>query len=172
MMKTLITLRDSDVILGSAVVGDSTDFNRREASRAVVSDSDGKIALLYVGLDTYHKLPGGGIDPGEDVRTALERELLEEIGCRAEVTGEIGETIEYRNELKLLQTSFCFTATQVGVKGEPDFTEKELREQYSIVWTDSVNSAIELLEQDEPKSYVGKFIQKRDLAILKAVNDQ
>jgi 8-oxo-dGTP diphosphatase len=166
-MRNILTIHEQDIVPNAPVI-DTNNFRRREASRAVVSDSAGKIALLRVGLYGYHKLPGGGIDEGEDIPTALERELLEEIGCRAEVTGEVGEVVEYRDQFELLQTSYCFTATQVGEKGKPDFTEKELREQFSIVWANNIDSAITLLEQDEPTNYEGKFINVRDLALLKA----
>jgi 8-oxo-dGTP diphosphatase len=170
-MKRILTIHEQDIVPEAPVI-DTRNFRKREAARAVVSDNAGKIALLRVGLYNYHKLPGGGIDEGEDVPTALERELLEEIGCKAEVTGEVGEIIEYRNQFELEQISYCFVATQIGEKGEPDFTEKELREQFSVVWTDNIDSAIALLEQDKPTNYEGRFIQKRDLALLKAAKEQ
>ncbi len=170
-MKNILTIHEQDINPDAPAI-ETGNFRNREAARAVVSDSAGKIALLRVGLHDYHKLPGGGIDDGEDVPTALERELLEEIGCKAEVTGEVGEIIEYRDQFELKQTSYCFIAKQIGEKGEPDFTEKELREQFSIVWTDNIDTAISLLEQDQPTNYEGKFIQKRDLALLKATKAQ
>jgi 8-oxo-dGTP diphosphatase len=169
-MKNLLTIREQDIVPDAPVV-DTANFRKREASRAVVSDSDGKVALLRVGLYDYHKLPGGGIDEGEDIPTALERELLEEIGCKAEVTGEVGEIVEYRDQFELVQTSYCFTATLVGEKGDPDFTEKELREQFSIVWADDIDGAIALLEQDVPTNYEGKFIKVRDMALLNAAKE-
>lgn len=170
-MKNILTIHEQDIIPEAPVIN-TANFRKREAARAVVSDNAGKIALLRVGLYDYHKLPGGGIDEGEDIPAALERELLEEIGCKAEVTGEVGEIIEYRDQFDLEQTSYCFTATQIGEKGDPDFTEKELREQFSIVWAENIDSAIALLEQDNPANYEGKFIQKRDLALLRAAKEQ
>ena len=132
-MNTLLTIREQDITPGAPVT-DSAGYRRREAARAVVFDSSGKVALLHVGLHGYHKLPGGGIDAGEDARAALARELSEEIGCKAEVTGEIGRIVEYRDQYKLEQISYCFIAAQIGEKGVPDFTDKELQEQFSIVW--------------------------------------
>lgn len=170
-MNKILTIHEQDIV-SDAPIADTANFRTREASRAVVSDSAGKVALLRVGLYDYHKLPGGGIDEGEDIPTALERELLEEIGCKAEVTGEVGEIVEYRDQFELVQTSYCFTATQVGEKGDPDFTDKELREQFSIVWADNIDSAITLLEQDEPTNYEGKFIKVRDLALLQAARQK
>ncbi|MBP6917065.1 NUDIX domain-containing protein [Candidatus Saccharibacteria bacterium] len=170
-MKTILIINNQDIDPGAPFV-DTRIFRNRKAARAVVFDNTGKIALLKVGLYKYHKLPGGGIEEGEDVQTALERELLEEIGCKAEVTSEIGEIIEYRDQFELKQTSYCFIAKQIGIKGEPNFTEKELREQFSIVWVSDIHAAISLLEQDLPTNYEGKFIQRRDLTSLKTARDQ
>lgn len=169
-MRTVLTIREQ-VIVPDAPVVDTAHFGKREAARAVVSDDAGKIALLHVGLHDYHKLPGGGIDEGEDISTALERELLEEIGCKAEVSGGLGVIVEYRDQYELEQTSYCFTARQVGEKGDPEFTEKELNEKFSIVWTDDIESAISLLEQDNPTNYEGKFIKVRDLTLLRVAKE-
>lgn len=169
-MKRILTIQEQDISPEAPTV-DNSNFRKREAARAVVSDSDGRVALLRVGLHGYHKLPGGGVDEGEDVPTALERELLEEIGCKAEITGEVGEIIEYRDQFEMVQTSYCFTANQVGEKGKPDFTEKELKEQFSIVWANDIDEAITILENDEPTNYEGKFIKVRDLALLQAAKE-
>lgn len=118
----------------------------REASRAIVSDDMGAIALLHVTRDDYYKLPGGGIDAGENPLKALERELLEEIGCRAIVTSELGTVLEQRYYQNMTQISHCFTATVVGEKGEPDYTEKERAAGFEIVWTKNLNEAITLLK--------------------------
>ncbi|CAL9340635.1 hypothetical protein SUDANB121_00273 [Nocardiopsis dassonvillei] len=57
---------------------------RRMASYGVVTDPAGRIMLSLIadgfpGAGTWH-LPGGGVDAGEDVRSALRREVLEETG--------------------------------------------------------------------------------------------
>lgn len=169
-MKKIIEIREQDINSDAPSV-DASQFRRREAARAVVTDDAGRVALLHVGLHGYHKLPGGGMDQGEDISTALERELLEEIGCKAEVTTELGETTEYRDQFELVQTSYCFIAKQIGDKQEPNFTDKEISEKFSIVWADNIDSAIATLRQDQPANYEGKFIQKRDLAVLNLARD-
>lgn len=166
-MKNILVIHERDIV-PDAVSVDRSNFSTRAVARAVVIDDMGRIALLHVGLYGYHKLPGGGIEGEEDMFKALERELMEEIGCRATITGEVGEITEYRDQFSLKQTSYCFIARQVGERGVPDFTEEERQEQFSVIWADHIDSAISLLEQDAPTNYEGKFIRKRDLAVLKA----
>lgn len=57
---------------------------RRMASYGIVTDPAGRIMLSLIadgfpGAGTWH-LPGGGVDAGEDVRSALRREVHEETG--------------------------------------------------------------------------------------------
>ncbi|CAM3796768.1 NUDIX hydrolase [Nocardiopsis gilva] len=59
---------------------------RRFASYGIVTDAAGRILLSKIApgfpaAGCWH-LPGGGVDDGEDVRAALERELFEETGQR------------------------------------------------------------------------------------------
>ncbi len=145
-------------------------FGHRRAARAIVTNDVGEVALLYVGKYKYHKLPGGGIEDGEDITQALERELLEEIGCQAEVTGEIGEIIEYRDAWGMMQTSYCYLARQIGAAVAPDFTDKELSEGFEIVWAKNMDVAIALLDNDDPQDYGGRFITMRDRTFLAAAS--
>jgi len=140
----------------------------REASRAVLFDDDGLIPLLFVSKHNYHKLPGGGIDDGEDKAKALVREILEEVGSEIKVTGEVGKIIEFRSKWNLKQTSYCYLGKIIS-KGEPNFTKKELNQGFTIVWL-SLKDAISKIKKDKPKNYSGSFIQKRDLVFLKKMN--
>ena len=67
---------------------EAAQYPVREAARAVVMDAENNVALLRVANKNYYKLPGGGIEVGEDRISALKRECLEEIGCSIEVVGE------------------------------------------------------------------------------------
>lgn len=66
----------------------------------------------------YHKLPGGGVEEGEDIETGLRRESFEEIGCTIEYIHELGTIEEYRNECRngggRHQISHCFIAEIAG----------------------------------------------------------
>jgi len=145
---------------------DIAKFEIRRAARAIVFDQDKNIGLLYVSEHNYHKLPGGGLEGGECIEEALKRECLEEIGCNIEVFGEIGEIIEYRDKWSLKQHSYCYLANVVGDKNEPDFTQKEIDNGFKIKWMPLLE-AIELLKNDKPTGYEGRFIQIRDSLFFK-----
>ena len=147
--------------------GEILEFNIRKVSRGVVFDKNKNIGLLYVSKNSHHKLPGGGIDNGEDKISTLKRECLEELGCDVEIIDELGQVIEYRKKTLLEQYSYCYLARVVGEKKEPKFTDREISEGFQIKWV-SLVEAVLLLKSDKPEGYEGSFIQIRDRAILKA----
>jgi 8-oxo-dGTP diphosphatase len=49
---------------------------------ALIRDTAGRVLLVRKRGTQAFMQPGGKIDPGEDDRTALTRELFEELGCR------------------------------------------------------------------------------------------
>lgn len=141
-------------------------YSIREAARAVVFDSEGKIALLYVATKNYYKLPGGGLEGGEDRLVALERECVEEIGCDIEVLEEIGLTVEHRKMSNLKQISYCYLGRVRGEKSAPQFTEKETTDGFEIVWL-SYEEALHKLATSVATSPEGEFyIVPRDRLIL------
>lgn len=143
-------------------------YKIRKASRAVVFNEENKIAILNVSNDNYHKLPGGGIEKDEDIITALRRELIEEVGVAVDVLNELGMIIEYRDNFKQLQISYCYLCRVVGEYQQTSFTEEEKNNGFILEWV-SLNEAISILEKDNPGKYMGKFIRKRDLEFLKNV---
>lgn len=76
---------------------------RRFASYGIVTDPAGRIMLSRIAegfpaAGTWH-LPGGGVDDGEDARTALRREVLEETGQQ----GVVGELITVASHRRAVQ---------------------------------------------------------------------
>ena len=166
-MKLLLELKDEDIGMRSKKV----KMRKRSAARAILFKNN-KIALLHVTKDGYHKLPGGGVEKGETIEDALFREILEETGCRVKITGEVGKIIEKRTNLGILnkrfgvlQTSYCYIAKVIS-QGEPDLDDGEKEAGYKLEWTD-LDSAIDLIKNEKPAIYEGKFIIKRDVEFIK-----
>lgn len=138
----------------------------RQAARAIVLDDEKNIALLHVQKGGYYKLPGGGVESGEDFISALKRECMEEIGCEIEVDKEIGMTLEYRGKHNIKQESYCYLAQLIGSKGTPSFTEDELADGFASLWV-PMKEAIKLVSEANTEDYQGQFIIPRELVFLR-----
>ncbi len=140
-------------------------YTIREAARAVLFHRE-KVAMLYVRKHKYHKIPGGGIKKGEDARKGLERELLEETGCKANITGEVGKIIEYKDDIRKKQISYCFLAEVTGKGKKQYFTGLEKSQGFMLKWMEP-DDAIRKISRDKPTTYDGRFIVIRDAIFLK-----
>lgn len=76
-----------------------TPLRIRQAVRALVIDPDDRVLLVRWLLGRYHVwgTPGGGMEPHEDLESALRRELDEELGIGA--TAQIGPLIWERTHI-------------------------------------------------------------------------
>ena len=106
------------------------DFVRRQAARGIIFDTSGKIGILFVSKHKYHKLPGGGVENGEDKLSALKRECIEELGCTVSIKEEYANTTEIRKQHSLVQYSTYFTGTVLSEVEKPTFEESELAQGF------------------------------------------
>lgn len=161
-MKHILTITDKD-ITGSDKLSDAEP---RIAVNAVLFDEDGKIALSYMRKIDLHTLPGGGVEPGEDLHSATKREIWEETGCKCRITGEIGRIYENRFEHDFTQERSYYIAQVIGEKGALHLTDEEIEEETTVVWY-KPEQALKIIADKEKNSYQQKFIQMRDIAALK-----
>lgn len=147
---------------------EASGFEIRLASRGIAYDEHNRLALLPVTKHGYYKLPGGGIDEGEDKDDAFRRECLEEIGYDVEIETELGEVVEYRTQSQRVQTSYCFIGRRKGDKQQTALTEHEIENGFiEPVWV-TLDEAIELMK-NQTENYHGKFIVERDAFLLDLV---
>ena len=62
----------------------------RNATRTVLLDQDNQVAVINVHKHGYYKIPGGGVESGEELIDAARREAKEESGCDSEIVAELG----------------------------------------------------------------------------------
>jgi len=141
-------------------------YQLRKSARAVLLNDNGEMATQYLTNYAYHKLPGGGVDPGETTEEALKREVLEEVGCECEIIEPIGITIEYRNKYNMLHISYAYSAKVIGEIGEPALEEGEIGEGQTTLWLPP-SEVLAKMETDEPKKFEGHFILEREKSFLK-----
>ena len=160
-MKHILTITDKE-ITGSDKLSAAEP---RIAVNAILFDADENIALCYMGKYDLHTLPGGGVEVGEDLQSATQREIWEETGCQCEIIGELGKIIENRYEHDFSQERSYYIAHVTGEKGELHLTNEEIAENTSVVWL-PIEQALQIISEKEHDNYQRKFIQKRDIAAL------
>lgn len=158
--------------LGLGEPGDQAISYTRCAARAVLYNAAGQVAVMYFTTTGSYKLPGGGIDEGENILDALHREIREETGYEITNIKELGEVEEYRYFCGMHQLSYCYTATTDNFVGT-ELTEKEQNAGMELRWFDTIAQAIAAIESgskvDEEGSTIGLEMMKlRDIAILEA----
>ena len=161
-MKLLKELTNKDFGLKNKKVD---EYRLRKAARAVVFDKDGKVAILHASAHGYHKIAGGGVEVGEDIKTALAREIYEETGCTVVVKYEVGMIIEFRDDIKLLQISYCYIA-HAKKYGKPHLTKKEKEAGFEVKWF-TLDEALKKFKKDDISHYNTKFMSTRDATFLK-----
>lgn len=142
------------------------EYKIRKAVRAILFNDKNEIALLYSPKYEFHKLPGGGIEPKENMKSALKREIKEETGCEIKIEKEIGKISEIKDKHGQKQISYCYFATVTKFSYNLNLTKEEKEELgIKLFWT-SLKNAVKLFEKDDPEDYTAKFIVKRDIIFL------
>lgn len=145
----------------------------RHTARAIVTRQQ-DILLLYTARYDDYTLPGGGVDEGEEIEVALERELLEETGAKS-ITHikPFGIYEEFQRWHKpefdnVHIISHCFEVEICGAFTAPQMESYEQANGMRPVWV-NIQKAIahnrDTLANSDKK---GQSIQ-RELTILKTV---
>lgn len=141
-------------------------FKIHPTVRAIIVD-DNNIAMLHSRALNYYTLPGGGVDEGESLPTAIIRECKEETGYTVEVISEVEQTKEIQRENKLINYATCFVVKIIGERGDPEFMGDEVGEDFVTEWM-TATEAKEHIRREIPlqKKLYHRYVSQRVLAFL------
>ena len=166
---------------------DDNDFNIKKekfknprvrfASRGIIINDEGKIAILNKRKKNEYKLIGGGIEAYEDKEKAFLREAREETGFEIEIDDFLGTTIELKSHDNFIQKSFIYVAHPVKDMEHLELTKQEIAEDSTLLWLDIDDALLKIKDAEnnlKPSKYDGKlsvyhtkYIVRRDYQILK-----
>ncbi len=124
-----LTLRDTEW-------QDTGTDHDRLIVRAVVVDREGFCYFVRVrrndqfGRATLIETSGGGVEPGEDLETAIRRELKEELGAEVEILRKIGVVSDHYNLIRRHNINHYFLCRVLSF-GKTHMTEDEI-EQFHL----------------------------------------
>ena len=158
-MKLIAEITDKE-ILGT----DGLSYAKpRYTARAIVKNGD-LYAVICSEKSHPFSLPGGGIDNGEDIVTALKREMLEETGCTCKKISELGMVKENRARADYTQCSYYYVV-EADIMGAPKYTEEETKSGTTLQWH-TLPEMIKLINELEPMTYQQQYLKARDVAAL------
>ena len=165
---TKIVIRLDEKTLGMRNFGHPETFTKRYAARAVLVDQNWRVALINATKRGYYKLPGGGIEDGELILEALDREVAEEAGYRLKVLDELGISTERRSKFNQHNISYGYLCRATKFIGTT-LMEDEAEDGFELQWFDSIDQAIAAVAAIDTSDmiYQAKFFTKRELEFLK-----
>ena len=125
--------------------------------RAKRDDDFGKATLI--------ETSGGGVEAGEDLETALKRELKEEFGAEVEIMHKIGIVSDYYNLIHRHNINNYYLC-KITSFGEKHLTPDEINEFHLSTLKLSYDEALREYNRCA-NTRIGKLIAARELPILK-----
>lgn len=131
---------------------DGVNYQARYGVYAIVSRETGEICLVQTPNGAFY-LPGGEIEAGEDQETALKRELIEELGAKAQLEHFLGQADEYfyssHRDAYYYNPAYIYTVHVA-------FTQAPLENFNQLFWFD-VDTAINKLKRGSHKWGVRQY---------------
>ncbi|MBE6637619.1 MAG: NUDIX domain-containing protein [Ruminococcaceae bacterium] len=166
-MKVICHLTDRE-ILGTEGLSSKKP---RITARAIVRNTEGHFAVMYSEAFDLYSLPGGGVERGEDILTALHREIFEETGCIPDTVTPLGTVIENRASCDFTQENHYFLVTTSSTSPQAHFTPEEELRGTKVLFL-PFTEMYERIAAPKHSTTQRKFIQARDLAAIEAYRKQ
>ena len=151
-----------------------TDHERRIA-RAIVFDDDGFFYFVRVKRDdaferaTLIETSGGGAEEGEDLRTAVKRELKEELGAEVEIICKLGVVRDAYNLVHRQNLNNYFLCRAVSF-GANRLNRDEIEDFHLSVLKLTYDEAVREYELRR-ETKLGRLIANREMPVLKRAKE-
>lgn len=150
------------------------EYKIRNTVRCILLNNKNEVGLLLIDRDDdfgkmkHFETPGGGVNEGESLIEALEREMSEEVGCKIK---DIQYLCNISNEYNLLKRidSATFFLAYADEFGETHFDDYEVDLIKGLIWIPLDN--FEEYYDKYPPYKVSHIIYERDQKVLKLVRD-
>ena len=146
-----------------------TDHDR-EIVRAIVYDDEGYFYFVHAERDddfgkcSIIETSGGGVEKGEELISAIRRELREELGTEVEVVCKIGVVEDYYNLIHRHNINNYFLCRVISF-GEKNMTDDEINTWHLSTVRLTYDEAVAEYENSKD-SRLGRLIANRELPIL------
>ena len=147
----------------------------RHIARAIVYDEEGNFYFVHVnrndafGVASVIETPGGGVEAGEDLGTAIRRELSEELGADVDVICKIGLVSDYYNVIGRHNLSNYFLC-KVKSFGERHLTQDEIDDFHLQTMRLTYEQAIAEYEKNRDYAF-GRLVANREVPVLKRAKE-
>ena len=147
----------------------------RHIARAIVYDEEGYFYFVHVnrddafGVASVIETPGGGVEAGEDLGTAIRRELSEELGADVDVICKIGLVSDYYNVIGRHNLSNYFLC-KVKSSGERHLTQDEIDDFHLQTMRLTYEQALAEYEKNRDYAF-GRLVANREVPVLKRAKE-
>ena len=142
----------------------------RNIARAIVYDDKGTFYFVRAERDddfgkaTLIETAGGGVEIGEDLHTAIKRELREELGVSVEIICKIGVVSDYYNLIHRHNINNYYLC-KVKSFGEKNLTQDEIESFHLSTLKLSYEEAVHEYE-NRKNTRLGTLVANRELPVL------
>ena len=151
-----------------------TDHDR-QIVRAIVFDDEGWLYFTratrddHFGKATLIETSGGGVEQGEDLLSAIHRELREELGAEVEVVAKIGVVSDYYNLIHRHNVNHYFLCRATSF-GEKHLMPDEIEAFHLSTLRLTFEEAVQEYER-RACTPIGRLIADRELPVLKRARE-